>query len=97
MTYPKILTIIIYIVAFASTTSSIAQGFEGYYQYPDIHNDQLVFCAEGDIWNVSIDGGNAHRLTTHPKMNYIQPYLQMVRLYFSLPAMKGRQNCIPCP
>jgi tricorn protease len=42
-----------------------AQGFEGYYQYPDVHNDKVVFCAEGDIWTVSLDGGLAYRLTTH--------------------------------
>lgn len=43
------------------------QGFEGYYQYPDIHNDQIVFAAEGDLWSVSINGGLAQRLTTHPE------------------------------
>ena len=42
-----------------------AQGFEGYYQYPDVNNDKVVFCAEGDLWTVSLNGGMAHRLTTH--------------------------------
>lgn len=42
-----------------------AQGFEGYYQYPDIHQNTIVFSAEGDIWKVSIEGGLAQRLTTH--------------------------------
>ncbi|MBX2815991.1 MAG: PDZ domain-containing protein [Saprospiraceae bacterium] len=42
-----------------------SQGFNGYYQYPDIHNDRIVFCAEGDLWTVSTDGGLATRLTTH--------------------------------
>ena len=42
-----------------------AQGFEGYYQYPDIHEDRLVFCAEGDLWTVELGGGLAQRLTTH--------------------------------
>ncbi|MEM1001249.1 MAG: S41 family peptidase [Bacteroidota bacterium] len=42
-----------------------AQGFEGYYQYPDIHNNTIVFTAEGDIWKVSAKGGLAQRLTTH--------------------------------
>ncbi|MEP1033614.1 S41 family peptidase [Ekhidna sp.] len=41
------------------------QGFEGYYQFPDIYNDQIVFSAEGDLWSVSLDGGLAQRLTTH--------------------------------
>lgn len=42
-----------------------AQGFEGYYQFPDIHQNRIVFTAEGDIWIVSIEGGLAQRLTTH--------------------------------
>jgi len=42
-----------------------AQGVEGYYQYPDIHNNTIVFTAEGDIWKVSAQGGLARRLTTH--------------------------------
>jgi len=45
--------------------SAIAQGFKGYYQYPDIHQNTIVFVAEGDIWKVSIEGGLAQRLTTH--------------------------------
>lgn len=48
-------------------TSLNGQGFEGYYQYPDINGDRLVFCAEGDLWTVSVDGGLAQRLTTHPE------------------------------
>ncbi len=43
----------------------MAQGFEGYYQYPDIHQNTIVFTAEGDIWKASIEGGLAQRLTTH--------------------------------
>ncbi|MEO1655438.1 MAG: protease, partial [Bacteroidota bacterium] len=42
-----------------------AQGFEGYYQHPDIHGNTIVFVAEGDIWKVPIEGGLAQRLTTH--------------------------------
>lgn len=42
-----------------------AQGFKGYYQYPDIYKNTIVFMAEGDIWKVSTQGGLAQRLTTH--------------------------------
>ncbi|MFT6035933.1 MAG: tricorn protease, partial [Marivirga sp.] len=42
-----------------------AQGFEGYYRYPDVHENTLVFAAEGDIWTVPLSGGLAQRLTTH--------------------------------
>ena len=42
-----------------------AQGFNGYYRYPDVHKNTVVFAAEGDIWKVSLSGGMAQRLTTH--------------------------------
>lgn len=42
-----------------------AQGFEGYYRYPDIHKNTIVFSVEGDIWKVPVTGGLAQRLTTH--------------------------------
>jgi len=38
----------------------------GYFRFPTIHGDRLVFTAEGDLWQVGIKGGTAHRLTTHP-------------------------------
>ncbi len=44
---------------------AIAQGFGGYYQHPDLHQNTIVFVAEGDIWKVSTEGGLAQRLTTH--------------------------------
>ncbi len=44
-----------------------AQGFEGYYQNPNIHNNTIVFVAEGDLWTVPLSGGLAQRITTHPE------------------------------
>lgn len=37
----------------------------GYYRYPAIHGDTVVFTAEGDLWAVAATGGAARRLTTH--------------------------------
>ena len=39
---------------------------KGYYRYPALHKDLIVFVAEGDLWTVPLQGGAATRLTTHP-------------------------------
>ncbi len=44
---------------------TIAQGIEGYYRFPSVHHNTVVFTAEGDIWKVALTGGLAQRLTTH--------------------------------
>jgi len=38
----------------------------GYYRYPTLHNDTLVFTAEGDLWKIKLGAEYAQRLTTHP-------------------------------
>ena len=42
------------------------QGQRGFYRYPAICGETVVFTAEGDLWQVPISGGLARRLTTHP-------------------------------
>jgi len=36
----------------------------GYYRYPAIHGDAIIFTSEGDLWEVASGGGAARRLTT---------------------------------
>jgi tricorn protease len=40
----------------------------GYYRFPAIHENTIVFTAEGDLWTVDVSGGVAQRLTSHPGM-----------------------------
>jgi tricorn protease len=43
-----------------------AQQNRGYYRFPAIHGNVIAFTSEGDLWESTIDGGIARRLTTHP-------------------------------
>lgn len=47
-------------------TCTSAYATQGYYRQPDIHNNTVVFTAEGDLWLYDIKAKNSKRLTTHP-------------------------------
>ena len=59
--------ILYFLITVFSFNISSAQGFEGYYQNPNIHNNRIVFVAEGDLWTVPLSGGLAQRITSHPE------------------------------
>jgi tricorn protease len=47
-----------------STTTAQQPTNKGYYRFPTLHHDRLVFTSEGDLWEVSTEGGLATRLTS---------------------------------
>lgn len=38
----------------------------GYYRFPAVGANEILFVSEDDLWSVPVDGGVAHRLTSNP-------------------------------
>jgi tricorn protease len=54
------------LAALALASGLAAHAAPGYFRFPALSGDTLVFTAEGDLWQVPASGGRASRLTTHP-------------------------------
>jgi len=59
-------------IRFAALTLLIvatsSSAMEGYYSSPTLHDDTVVFTAEGDLWIHQLGVEQAERLTTHPSL-----------------------------
>ncbi len=56
---------IVFIMAALGAAFSLQAEEIGFFRFPAVQGDRVVFTSEGDLWSVPFSGGNAHRLTTH--------------------------------
>ena len=65
MRSPRSLTHLAAVLVSLIFSSAVTVSFAanpGYYRFPAIHGNTIIFTAEGDLWTVGVDGGVARRL-----------------------------------
>lgn len=53
------------LLPFTPVAHAADAGTLGYYRFPSVRGNTVVFTAEGDLWKVGLEGGVAQRLTSH--------------------------------
>jgi len=75
------------LIAFSLASAAYPAGDpperSGYYRYPSIQGDTVVFTSEGDLWTVGIRGGTARRLTSNPSLESMARISPDGKYYFA--------------
>ena len=58
----------IFFVLTSLAVLSVSAAPNGYYRFPALHAETVIFTSEGDLWKVPVTGGTAQRLTSHEGM-----------------------------